>query len=79
MRALGSCSSASLNRDEARVTYDDQMPPWGTRAILALAHGGVKLTGRLPGRIGEGGPQARPAIKFLRHFVPFRSHLSVGL
>ena len=52
MRALGSCSSASLNRDEAQVMHDDQMPPWGTRAILALAHGGVKLTGRLPGRIG---------------------------
>ena len=52
MRALGSCSSASLNRDEARATYDNRMPPWGTRQILALAHGGVKLTGRLPGRIG---------------------------
>ena len=49
MRALGSCSSEGLNRNKAQVTHYSRMPPWGTRAILALAHGGVKLIGRLAG------------------------------
>ena len=49
MRALGSYSSAGLNRNKAQVTHYSRMPPWGTRAILALAHGGVKLIGRLAG------------------------------